>query len=100
VDFVPSRDARRTAVSYLLHNLLHFERLLHALGLDVHAGRMLDVAGALAHIDIARRSDFYFTLRSLLIHRPQDLAVFDEAFRVFWRPPPGEWASPRSLGSR
>jgi len=93
VDFVPSRDARRTAVSYLLHNLLHFERLLHALGLDVHAGRMLDVAGALAHIDIARRSDFYFTLRSLLIHRPQDLAVFDEAFRVFWRPPPDEWAS-------
>ena len=80
-------------MSFLLRNLIHFERLLHALGLDVHAGRMPDVAGALEHIDISRRTDFYFTLQSLLIHRPQDLAAFDEAFRVFWRPPPGEWAS-------
>ena len=47
----------------LLHNLLHFGRLLHSLGLDVHAGRMLDVASALEHIDIGRRSDFYFTLQ-------------------------------------
>ena len=57
---------------------------------------MLDVAAALAHVDIGRRSDFYFTLRSLLVHRQQDLATFDEAFRVFWRPPPGEW-SPNDL---
>ena len=42
-------------MSALLHNLLHFGRLLRALGLDVHAGRMLDVAGALAHVDIGRR---------------------------------------------
>jgi uncharacterized protein with von Willebrand factor type A (vWA) domain len=77
-------------VAYLLHNLLHFERLLHALGLDVHAGRMPDVVSALEHIDLARRSDVYFTLQSLLIHRPQDLAAFDEAFRVFWRQPASE----------
>lgn len=80
-------------MSYLLHNLLHFGRLLHALGLDVHAGRMREVAAALEHVDIGRRSDFYFTLRTLLIHRQPDLARFDEAFRVFWRPPPGECSS-------
>ncbi|HEV8345297.1 MAG TPA: VWA domain-containing protein [Vicinamibacterales bacterium] len=77
-------------MSFLLHNLLHFERLLHALGLDVHAGRMPDVVSALEHIDVAHRTDFYFTLQSLLIHRQQDLATFDEAFRVFWRQPPSE----------
>jgi hypothetical protein len=89
-------------MSALLHNLLHFGRLLHSLGLDVHAGRMLDVASALAHVDIGRRSDFYFTLQSLLIHRQQDLAMFDEAFRVFWRRPPGEWAPDdlRALGEQ
>ncbi len=89
-------------MSAILHNLLHFGRLLRALGLDVHAGRMLDVAGALAYVDIGRRSDVYFTLRTLLIHRPQDLATFDEAFRVFWRPPPGEWSTTdlRALGEQ
>jgi len=89
-------------MSVLLHNLLHFGRLLHSLGLDVHAGRMLDVAGALEHVDIGRRSDFYFTLQTLLIHRPQDIAPFAEAFRVFWRPPPGEWSTDdlRALGEQ
>jgi uncharacterized protein with von Willebrand factor type A (vWA) domain len=89
-------------VSFLLHNLLHFERLLHDLELDVHAGRMPDVAGALEHVDIGRRSDFFFTLQALLIHRQQDLAAFEEAFRVFWRLPPGEWSSNdlRALGEQ
>jgi uncharacterized protein len=89
-------------VTFLLHNLLHFGRLLHALGLDVHAGRMQDVARALEYVDVGRRSDFYFTLRSLLIHRQQDLAAFDEAFRVFWRRPHGEWSASdlRALGEQ
>jgi uncharacterized protein with von Willebrand factor type A (vWA) domain len=89
-------------VSALLPNLLHFSRLLRSLGLDVPAGRMIDVAGALAYVDILRRSDFYFTLRSLLVHRVQDLPAFDEAFHVFWRRPPGDWTQDdlRALGEQ
>ena len=89
-------------MSALLRNLLHFARLLRTLGLAVPAGRMLDVANALSHVDIGRRSDCYFTLQSLLVHRQQDLAPFDEAFRVFWRPPPGNWSPDdlRALGER
>jgi uncharacterized protein with von Willebrand factor type A (vWA) domain len=71
----------------LFNNLIHFGRLLHAAGLDVPAGRMIDVAGALDHIDIGRRTDFYFALRTLLVHRRQDLPTFDELFRAFWREP-------------
>lgn len=78
-------------MSYLLHNLLHFGRLLHTLGLDVHAGRMREVTQALGHIDIGRRQEFYHALRCLLVHRMKDLTLFDEAFRVFWRRPHGEW---------
>jgi uncharacterized protein with von Willebrand factor type A (vWA) domain len=87
-------------VSALLPNLLHFSRLLRSLGLDVPAARMIDVAGALTHVEILRRSDFYFTLRTLLVHRVQDLPVFDDAFRVFWRRPPGDWTEEdlRALG--
>ena len=89
-------------MSYLFHNLLHFSRVLHAAGLDVRAGRMPDVAAALNHIDIGHRSDFYFTLRTLLVHRHQDLEPFDEAFRVFWRRPAGDRSMTdlRALGER
>ena len=74
-------------MSLLFNNLIRFGRLLHDAGLDVHAGRMIDVATALDHIDIGRRADFQHALRTLLIHRPQDLPVFDELFRAFWREP-------------
>ena len=89
-------------MSVLLRNLLHFGRLLRSIGLDVQAGRMLDVANALEHVEIGRRSDFYFTLQSLLVHRQQDLAPFDEAFRVFWRRPPGDWSTDdlRAMGEQ
>ena len=89
-------------MSSLLPNLLHFSRLLGSLGLDIQAGRTLDVVRALNHIDVGQRTDFYYTLRSLLIHRPQDLALFDEAFRVFWRRPPGDWTTQdlRAMGEQ
>ena len=83
-------------MSYLLHNLLHFVRMLHRLGLDVQAGRTRDVAAALAHVEVGRRADFYHTLRCLLVERLEDLEPFDEAFRVFWRRPHGDW-TPRDL---
>ncbi len=86
----------------LLPNLLHFSRLLGSVGLDIQAVRTLDVVHALHHIDIGRRTDFYHTLRSLLVHRPQDLALFDEAFRIFWRRPPGDWTTQdlRAMGEQ
>ncbi len=80
-------------MSALLSNLLHFSRLLGDLGLDVQAVRTLDVVRALDQIEIGRRSDFYHTLRCLLVRRPQDIPLFDEAFRVFWRPPLGNWTT-------
>jgi uncharacterized protein with von Willebrand factor type A (vWA) domain len=71
----------------LFHNLLHFGRLLRDVGLDAQAGRMLDVAEALAYVEVGRRADFYHTLQTMLVRRSQDLPVFDYAFRAFWRPP-------------
>lgn len=73
----------------LLHNLILFGRLLRALGLDVNPGRMIDLAQALEHVEIGRRADFYYTARSLLVHRRQDLPLFDDAFNRFWRVPAG-----------
>jgi uncharacterized protein with von Willebrand factor type A (vWA) domain len=72
-------------MSGLLENLLVFGRLLRALGLEVHVGRLLDVAGALQHITLSSRDDVYHTCRALLVHRHDDLATFDRAFDAFWR---------------
>ena len=69
----------------LLDNLLVFGRLLRALGLEVHVGRLLDVAEALPHVNLAAREDVYHACRALLVHRHEDLAVFDRAFDAFWR---------------
>ena len=70
---------------HLLDNLLLFGRLLRRLGLDVHTGRMLDAVSVLEDIGVRRKADVRAALRTLLVHRRDDLPVFDEAFDVFWR---------------
>ena len=71
--------------SHLLGNLLVFGRLLRRLGLDVHAGRMLDVVDALLLVGLGARDDVYHVCRTLLVHRHEDLDLFDRAFEAFWR---------------
>lgn len=71
----------------LLYNILLFGRLLRRLGLDINPGRMIDVLQALDHVQIGRKSDFYHTMRCLLVHQRDDLPLFDHAFELFWRKP-------------
>lgn len=75
----------------LLHNLLLFGRVLRRLGLDINPGRMMDLVGALDHIEIGNRSDFFYAARTLLVHEREDLSLFDEAFELFWRKPAESW---------
>lgn len=74
-----------------LHNLLLFGRVLRGLGLDINPGRMMDLVSALDHIEIGRKSDFFYSARTLLVHEREDLALFDEAFDMFWRKPAENW---------
>lgn len=69
----------------LFHNLILFGRLLRALGIDVNPGRMVDLVRALEYVEIGKKPDFYFTMRSLLVHEQEEYALFDEAFNRFWR---------------
>lgn len=72
-------------MSNLQRNLIVFGRLLRRAGIDVHVGRMIDVTDALQHVDLATRDEVYHTCRALLVHRHDQLAIFDRAFEVFWR---------------
>ena len=73
-------------MSEFLGNLVVFGRLLRRIGLDVHVGRLIDVAAALQHVDIGSRDEVFHTCRALLVHRREDLAGFERAFAAFWRP--------------
>jgi uncharacterized protein with von Willebrand factor type A (vWA) domain len=72
-------------MSRLLDNLLVFGRVLRRAGIDVHRGRLLDVIEALGHVDLGARDEVYHTCRALLVHRQEQLAIFDRAFTAFWR---------------
>jgi len=71
-------------MSRLLDNLLLFGRVLRGAGIAVHPGRLLDVVAALEHVDLASREEVYHACRALLVHRPEQIAIFDRAFEVFW----------------
>jgi uncharacterized protein len=72
-------------MSRLLENLLLFGRVLRRAGIDVHPGRMLDVVEALGHVNLGARDELYHTCRALLVHRQEQLELFDRAFAAFWR---------------
>jgi uncharacterized protein len=72
-------------MSRLVDNLLMFGRLLRRGGIDVHHGRLLDVIAALGHVNLGVRDEVYHTCRALLIHRQEQIAIFDLAFAAFWR---------------
>ena len=72
---------------HLLHNLMLFVGVLRGLGLQVGTGNVLDLVRATEFAPLGRKQDFYQSARCLLVHRKQDLSLFDEAFQVFWRKP-------------
>jgi uncharacterized protein with von Willebrand factor type A (vWA) domain len=72
-------------MSQLLDNLLAFGRILRREGIDVHPGRVLDVVEALGHVSLAARDEVYHACRALLVHRHEQLVIFDRVFEAFWR---------------
>lgn len=72
---------------HFLHNLLLFSRVCKALGMNLSPGRVIEVSQALEHIQIGYKTDFYYTLRCLMVTRQRDLELFDYAFELFWKRP-------------
>jgi hypothetical protein len=72
-------------MSRLFENLLVFGRVLRRAGIDVHRGRLVDLIEALGHVNLGARDEVYHTCRALLVHRQEQIAIFDRAFAAFWR---------------
>jgi len=74
-----------------------FARVLRGGGLSVPIGSVLTFGEGLAAIGLDDRDAVYWTARTTLVRRPEDLPFFDRAFAVFWElrrpgaePPPEE----------
>lgn len=80
----PYTDLRSGTGGDLLANLLHFGRLLRNLDIQVSTRQIYDLAESLTLIDISRREDFYHAACGFLVHRPEQLDLFQRAFDLFW----------------
>lgn len=74
-------------MSVLAENVLHFTRFLRGAGLRLGPASALDALAASSAVDVFHRDELYWALHSVLIKRPEDFDLFDQAFRLFWRDP-------------
>ena len=61
-----------------------FARVLRGAEVAVPIGCVLTFVDALGRVGVSDRSSVYWAARATLIHRPEDLTVFDRAFAAFW----------------
>ena len=71
----------------LAENVMHFARLLRSAGLPVGADRVHTALAALQVAGLESRPDFHAVLSACLVDRREHLALFDQAFVLFWRDP-------------
>jgi uncharacterized protein with von Willebrand factor type A (vWA) domain len=71
-----------------------FARLLRGLGLAVPIGCVLDFGEALGLVGVDDRDSVYWAGRATLVHRPEDIALYDRAFAVFWERRGGSAGAP------
>lgn len=68
----------------LAANWVHFGRALRRLGVDTSPDQVRLMIDALDHVDWRRRSRLKAAARAILVHRKEDLPVFDHLFDLFW----------------
>lgn len=71
----------------LAANIVHFARALRKAGLPVGPGRMIDAVRAVEAAGFTSRDDFYWTLHSCFVTKPDQRQLFAQTFRLFWRDP-------------
>src|SRR3954466_3494460 len=93
---------RHRVTEALTRDIVTFGRVLRGAGLEVGPGRIADALCGLDHVDITRQEDVYWTLRTTLVARREDLDPFDRAFDAWFlrrvgRTPARRDVDPRQL---
>jgi len=80
------------AAEVIEQKLLEFCHLLRAHGIQVTAGRIIDIFRALQAIDVFQRDVFYTALEANVVSRAGDRELFRQLFLQFWSGP--TWVMP------
>lgn len=79
--------------------LVTFGRVLREAGLEVGPGRLTDALQGLDAVGLTRQEDVYWTLRTTLVARREEIEPFDRAFEAWFLrkpfPPPPRRDDPR-----
>lgn len=71
----------------LAQNIAHFARALRRAGLPIGPGRVIDAIRAVEAAGFTEKVDFFWTLHACFVSRPEQRAVFEQVFRLYWRDP-------------
>jgi hypothetical protein len=61
-----------------------FARVLRGAGIATPIGNVITFTESISRLGVDRRDDVYWAGRATLVRRPEDIALFDRAFEVFW----------------
>jgi len=70
--------------------LVGFGRALRKEGLIVGSGHILTYCEAAAELDPTELADLYYSGRSTMIHRPNDIPMYNRVFKAYFLDPGGE----------
>jgi uncharacterized protein len=79
----------------MLDAAVAFGRVLRGAGLRVGTDRVVGFARAMQELDAGSREEVYWAGRITLTSRPEDAAVYDRAFELFWDSGGGAKPRPR-----
>jgi uncharacterized protein with von Willebrand factor type A (vWA) domain len=68
----------------VVRHVVTFGRVLREAGLEVGPGRLADALAGLDQVELASRDDVYWTLRTTLVTRRDELEPFDRAFSAWF----------------
>ena len=81
----PLPPRRQVGDGRIADNIVYFARALRKAGLRLGPASVRDGIDAVLACGLGGRDDFYWTLHAVFVKRREDHAVFDEAFRLFWK---------------
>ena len=84
----PDTSANRAGA--VLEQCVRFGRMLRRAGVPVTPAQLVDLAHALAFVDVSNKEDFRLSAQAILVNRPEHLAIFATVFKRFWRRPAPE----------
>lgn len=71
----------------LAENITHFARALRKAGLSVGPERVINAIRAVEAAGFTERRDFFQTLQACFVSKPEQLPVFSQIFKLYWRDP-------------